>query len=332
MILVKDELKRSIERIQNKLDAHGVVLSELERGATDHSTRITELEANVGSLTARVTYLDNRCEDLEGRMRRNNIRLLGIPEGVEGSRPTESVAGLLQELLGLDEKPLLDRAHRTLRSRPGRGRRVSIFPDYTTAVAKKRASFGDVKRQLRACPGVKYGLIYPAVLRLTLPDSSTHRFLQIRSYVRNLDPRFPTLPCETQFDTFLTPRPTLKDVGERGGQLSGGQKQRIAIARALIREPQVLILDEITSCLDSESERMVQQTLRRPSQTLLVIAHRLKTVEEADLIVVIDNGAVTEQGTHQELMSRKGSYYRLKERLFTEDRADPADQDKQLSQ
>lgn len=209
MILVKDELKRSIERIQNKLDAHGVVLSELERGATDHSTRITELEANVGSLTTRVTYLDNRCEDLEGRMRRNNIRLLGIPEGAEGPRPTEFVAGLLQELLGLDEKLLLDRAHRTLRSRPRegepsrpfvirvhffhvrndmlkrsgdaspllyKGRRVSIFPDYTTAVAKKRASFGDVKRQLRACPGVKYGLIYPAVLRLTLPDSSTHRF------------------------------------------------------------------------------------------------------------------------------------------------------------
>lgn len=207
MILVKDELKRSIERIQNKLDAHGVVLSKLE--ITDHSTRITELEANVGSLTTRVTYLDNRCEDLEGRMRRNNIRLLGIPEGAEGPRPTEFVAGLLQELLGLDEKLLLDRAHRTLRSRPRegepprpfvirvhffhvrndmlkrsgdaspflyKGRRVSIFPDYTTAVAKKRASFGDVKRQLHACPGVKYGLIYPAVLRLTLPDSSTHRF------------------------------------------------------------------------------------------------------------------------------------------------------------
>ncbi|KAJ8404964.1 hypothetical protein AAFF_G00328850 [Aldrovandia affinis] len=174
MILVKDELKRSIERIQNKLDAHGVVLSELERGATDHSTRITELEVNVGSLTTRVTYLDNRCEDLEGRMRRNNIRLLGIPEGVEGPRPTESVAGLLQELLGLDEKPLLDRAHRTLREPTGEESRY--FRDYTTAVAKKRASFGDVKRQLRACPGVKYGLIYPAVLRLTLPDSSTHRF------------------------------------------------------------------------------------------------------------------------------------------------------------
>ncbi|KAJ8409744.1 hypothetical protein AAFF_G00218030 [Aldrovandia affinis] len=97
------------------------MMGSLKTDIFNHSTRITELEANVGSLTTRVTYLDNRCEDLEGRMRRNNIRLLGIPEGVEGPRPTESVAGLLQELLGLDEKPLLDRAHRTLRSRPRGG-------------------------------------------------------------------------------------------------------------------------------------------------------------------------------------------------------------------
>ncbi|KAG7457607.1 hypothetical protein MATL_G00228900 [Megalops atlanticus] len=102
--------------------------------------------------------------------------------------------------------------------------------------------------------------------------------------------------------------------------LSGGQKQRIAIARALIRQPQVLILDEVTSCLDTESERMVQQALAScPSQTLLVIAHRLKTVEKADQIIVIDKGMVLEQGTHQELMGKKGHYYRLKERLFTED-------------
>ncbi|KAL4629589.1 hypothetical protein GN956_G17023 [Arapaima gigas] len=109
------------------------------------------------------------------------------------------------------------------------------------------------------------------------------------------------------------------DVGERGGQLSGGQKQRITIARALIREPQVLILDEITSCLDTESEHMIQQALANcPSQTLLVIAHRLKTVEKADQIVLIDNGMVLEKGTHQELMDRKGSYYRLREKIFTE--------------
>ena len=92
-----------------------MILSDLERGATDHSTRISELEANVGSLIPKVAYLDNRCEDMESRMRRNNS-LLGIPEGVEGPRPTEFIPQLLQELLGLEEKPLLDRAHHTLRS------------------------------------------------------------------------------------------------------------------------------------------------------------------------------------------------------------------------
>ncbi|XP_041933171.1 antigen peptide transporter 2a [Alosa sapidissima] len=107
------------------------------------------------------------------------------------------------------------------------------------------------------------------------------------------------------------------DVGERGGLLSGGQKQRIAIARALIREPQVLILDEVTSCLDTESEQMVQQTLAScPNQTLLVIAHRLKTIERADQIVVIDSGTVIEKGTHKELMEKQGTYYSLRERLF----------------
>ncbi|XP_029519315.1 antigen peptide transporter 2-like [Oncorhynchus nerka] len=110
------------------------------------------------------------------------------------------------------------------------------------------------------------------------------------------------------------------DVGERGGQMSGGEKQRIAIARALIREPQVLILDEVTSALDTESEHMVQEALAScPSQTLLVIAHRLKTIERADQIILIDQGTVLEQGTHQELMDRKGGYYKLRERLFTED-------------
>lgn len=109
------------------------------------------------------------------------------------------------------------------------------------------------------------------------------------------------------------------DVGERGCLLSGGQKQRIAIARALIRDPQVLILDEVTCSLDTESEQMVQQTLAScPTQTLLVIAHRLKTIERADQIVLIDGGEVVEQGTHKELMDRKGSYYKLRERIFND--------------
>uniref|UniRef100_A0A3P8QIP3 Transporter associated with antigen processing, subunit type a n=1 Tax=Astatotilapia calliptera TaxID=8154 RepID=A0A3P8QIP3_ASTCA len=109
------------------------------------------------------------------------------------------------------------------------------------------------------------------------------------------------------------------EVGEGGGQLSKSERQRIAIARALIRRPQVLILDEITSSLDAENENKIQQSLSSiPNQTLLVIAHRLKTIENADQIVVVSGGKVKERGTHQELMDMKGSYYKLKEELFTE--------------
>ncbi|KAM6904292.1 antigen peptide transporter 2a [Lycodopsis pacificus] len=104
------------------------------------------------------------------------------------------------------------------------------------------------------------------------------------------------------------------EVGEGGGHLSKSQKQQIAIARALVRQPQVLILDEITSSLDMTSENKIQQALAScPNQTLLVIAHKLKTIERADQIVVIDDGRVQEQGTHQELMDMKGGYYKLRE-------------------
>lgn len=109
------------------------------------------------------------------------------------------------------------------------------------------------------------------------------------------------------------------EVGEGGGQLSKSERQRIAIARALVRRPQVLILDEITSSLDTESENKIQQSLSTiPDQTLLVVAHRLKTIENADQIVVVSGGKVSERGTHRELMKRKESYYKLREELFTE--------------
>ncbi|KAI4817404.1 hypothetical protein KUCAC02_010805 [Chaenocephalus aceratus] len=109
------------------------------------------------------------------------------------------------------------------------------------------------------------------------------------------------------------------EVGEGGGQLAQSERQRIAIARALVRQPQVLILDEITSSLDPESENKIQQALAScPNQTLLVIAHRLKTIEKAHQIVLIGDGHVQERGTHQELMEEKGRYYKLREKLFTE--------------
>lgn len=191
---VRGELKASIELLQRLVDSHEAAVRDLEQAANDHSSRISELEATVSKLTARVNRLDDKCEDLESRSRRNNIRVVSVPEGVEGLRPTDFIAGLLQDLLGLEEKPLLDRAHRSLRNEPVAGNQprafimrvhffhvrntilrqagasspllykdtwISVFPDFTSSIAKKHSAFSAVKRSLRSFPEVKYGLLIP---------------------------------------------------------------------------------------------------------------------------------------------------------------------------
>jgi ABC-type transport system involved in Fe-S cluster assembly fused permease/ATPase subunit len=109
-------------------------------------------------------------------------------------------------------------------------------------------------------------------------------------------------------------------VGERGLKLSGGEKQRVGIARTLLKNPPLLLLDEATSALDTETEREIQGALKRAAEgrTVLMIAHRLSTVADADQIIVLEDGRIAEQGTHQQLLARKGRYYSLWQRQASE--------------
>jgi ATP-binding cassette subfamily B protein len=110
-------------------------------------------------------------------------------------------------------------------------------------------------------------------------------------------------------------------VGERGLKLSGGEKQRVGIARTLLKNPPILLLDEATSALDTETERDIQDSLRQmgKGRSVITIAHRLSTIVDADLIIVLEDGHVTEQGTHDALLARNGRYAAMWQRQLADE-------------
>ncbi|KAL2082772.1 hypothetical protein ACEWY4_022590 [Coilia grayii] len=206
---VREELTSSVTSLHETVNDQGGRLKELETSAAATCDSMSAMKRTVSELQSQVKVLQTKCEDLENRSRRNNIRLVGIPEDQEGTMVIEFVSNLLQEVLRLDEKPLLNRAHRSPQAKPKpnqpprpfiirvhyfhvrelilrqarqlqslsfNGRAIHIFPDLTAAEAKRRAAFGDVRKRLREVEGARFWFRLPAKFRITLPGAKERMF------------------------------------------------------------------------------------------------------------------------------------------------------------
>jgi ATP-binding cassette, subfamily B, bacterial MsbA len=165
------------------------------------------------------------------------------------------------------------------------------------------ASIADLRKQIAIVPQD------PQLFRASIAENIRYGRLEAT------DDEVRGAAIEANAEEFIAglPEGYATQVGERGARLSGGQRQRIAIARAIVRDPRILILDEATSALDSHSEALIEQALDRllPGRTTLIIAHRLSTIRRANRILYIEGGRLLEFGTHDELMSKNGAYAKL---------------------
>lgn len=205
---VKTELAASLAATKADVSKLRGTVTEMEGSLSLYTDDMVALKSKVEKLSAQVITLENRCEDQEGRSRRNNIRIIGLSEQ-QGPVTPSSVSRLLKVAFDLEKEPVIDRAHRSLNPTPGPGGRprpvivrlhyyancadilqraktrqriryqdstISVFPDYTTRTAKARAAFNDIRRELRNIPDTRYGLIYPAILRITTSEGVTKNF------------------------------------------------------------------------------------------------------------------------------------------------------------
>lgn len=199
---VKTELNANMAAIRSEVDVLKVTVNDMEGSLSAYSDDVVSLKSKVDKLSAQLVTLDSKCEDLEARSRRNNIRIIGLSEE-HGTVDAATVSTLLKDALGLGKEPVVDRAHRSLQPKPKPGDRprpiiarlhyyadcvdilrraraqqrvkvrnstISIFPDLTARTAKARAAFSDIRRQLRDIPDIRFGLLHPARLRITRGD------------------------------------------------------------------------------------------------------------------------------------------------------------------
>lgn len=198
LMAMKTDLSGKITSIESDVTGLKNTVGDMEESLTTCTNDIVTIQRKMDRLSAELVKMENKCEDLESRSRRNNIRIVGVPEDTPST--TAAVSVLLKEAFGREKEPLLDRAHRTLQPKPKPGDRpraivarlhyysdcadilrrarelkrikvggmtISVFPDHTAKIARARAAFNDVRRQLRDIEGLRFGILHPARLRVT---------------------------------------------------------------------------------------------------------------------------------------------------------------------